>query len=213
MRTGFKPRAQKLLPMLLSLGCITCGRPIGNEQVGANSRQPAPFRDAGESSPVTIPSSSSLAIPANGSGPSREVPFHAQNLPAGTLLSVRLNDALFTDGRETNKTFTATLDEPVVINGRTVLAQGAIVAGRVESAERSSAFDRRGYLRLSLNSIAAGGRDFSVSTSTLFARGTIAGSRDHGQPGSIVELEPGRRLTFRLTEPLQLSDQVAISQR
>jgi hypothetical protein len=213
MSTRIKPWAQSFLPVLLSLCCITCGRPVGSEQVGANARQPAPFRDAGESSSVSTASSSSLAIPANGSGPSREVPFHAQNLAVGTLLSVRLNDALRADGRETNKVFTATLDEPVVVNGRTVLAQGATVAGRVESAELSGAFDRRGYLRLSLNSIEAGGRDFSVSTSTLFARGTITGRRDHGQTGSIVELESGRRLTFRLTEPLQLSDQVAISQR
>lgn len=212
MKTEFKPLAQMVSVALLSLGCITCGRPVGNEGVGANSGQPAPFRETGEPAGST-PSGSALAVPESGAGPSREVPFHVRNLPAGTLLSVRLNDALCTDARETSKAFTAILDEPVVIEGRTVLAPGATVSGRVEAAERSSASDHRGYLRLSLNAIEVGGRDFSVSTSTLFARGTIAARRGQTQTGSVVELEPGRRLTFRLTEPLVLNDQVAISQR
>jgi hypothetical protein len=154
-----------------------------------------------------------LAIPQDGAGPPRDVPFHPRNLPVGTLLSVRLNDAISADGRRAGETFTATLDEPIVIDGRTLVPRGAAVAGQVESAERISPSDRRGYLRLTLSSIAVGGRDLSLSTSTLFAKGALGKAQGPPYGGAKVQLESGRRLTFRLTEPLFLSGQVAISRR
>jgi hypothetical protein len=212
MRTISRPQARTLVPLLVSLCCIGCARPRSNEQAGAKPSQDVPFRSTADSTPAASASDSSLAVPSESSGPPRDVPFHPQNLPPGTLLNVRLNDAISASSPGTSSNFTATLDEPVVIDGRTVLPRGATVAGQVESPQRSSSFERRGYLRLTLNSIEVGGRDLLVSTSTLFARGTISQAPGRNR-GSTVQLEPGRRLTFRLSEPLSLSGQVAISRR
>jgi len=212
MRTRCRRPARPLLPLLLSFCCITCGRPSANDQASLNSARPVPFRDASDSSALGSASTSSLAVPDDGSGPPRDLPFHPRNLPAGTLLSVRLNDAISADGRAPGAPFSATLDEPIVIEGKTVLPLGTVVSGLVESAGESGASNERGSVRLTLNSIQIGGRDISVSTSTLFARGTVSRRPGHARSRS-VQLELGRRLTFRLTEPLSWSGQIAISSR
>jgi hypothetical protein len=213
MRTVSRSPGRILLPLLLSLCCFSCAHPIGNDDASARSGQPVPFRDSLESGAQTPSPASTLAVPGDGSGQARGVPFHPQTLPAGTLLSVRLKEAVSGKGRGQSSTFTASLDEPIVMDGRTVLADGVKVAGRVESAQTSSPADGRGFLCLTLDSIEVGGRDVSVRTSTLFAKGTtgVHSGRDHDN--SAVQLEQGRHLTFRLTEPLLLNGQVAISSR
>ncbi len=211
MRIVGRLHSRMLIPLLLSFCCVGCARPSGNSDAATHVGHSVPFR--GVSGDMDVASAPSLAVPGNASAP-REVPFHTPIVPSGTLLSVRLNDAISSDSREESKIFTAALDEPVVIDGKTVLSRGTNVAGRVESAERASPDDRRGYIRLMLNSIDLGGRDLSVSTSSLFAKGNLGGHPGQAQAGSkTVRLEQGRRLTFRLTEPLYLGSQVAISRR
>jgi len=212
MRTVSRSPGRTLLPLLF-LCCFGCARPIGNDDASAKSRQPVPFRDALESGAQTTSSASTLAVPQDGSTPARGVPFHPQNLPAGTLLSVRLNESVSTGSRGQSSTFTASLDEPIVIDGRTVVASGANVSGRVESSQSSSPSDGHGYLCLRLDSIEVGGRDLSLRTSILFAKGTTGRDLGRNRNGLIVRVEQGRHLTFRLTEPLPLSGQVAISSR
>jgi hypothetical protein len=212
MKTVSKSPGRTLLPLLLSLCCFSCARPIGNGDA-AKSRQPVPFRDALEPAAQTTSDASSLAVPGDGSTPVRGVPFHSQSLPAGTLLSVRLNQSVSTGSRGQSSTFTASLDEPIVVDGRMVVASGANVTGKVDSAQSSTAFDGRGYLCLTLDSIEVGGRDLSLRTSTLYAKGTTGQDLTRDGSGLIVRLEQGRHLTFRLTEALSLSGQVAISSR
>lgn len=210
-RTISVPKIQTPV-LLILLCCIGCAHPLGNEQVGAKASQQVPFRDTADAPGAPV-SDSSLAVPTEGGLPPRDVPFHPQNLPQGTLINVRLNRGISTTTPGTTTNFTATLDEPVIVDGRTVLPRGVTVSGQVASSPpHSSPSERGGYLRLTLTSIEAGGHDLSVSTSTLFARGTIGPSPD-GNRVSTVQLEEGRRLTFRLSEPLVISGQVAMSRR
>jgi hypothetical protein len=71
----------------------------------------------------------------------------------------------------------------------------------VEAARISALKPERGYLRLALQSVHLGGVDVPVQTASLFARqGPSADPQ-----ASTVRLEDGRRLTFRLMEPIALS--------
>lgn len=212
MRTISRSLARMSVPLLVALFCTGCARPLGNDSASAKSGQRVPFRDTADPTQAVAASGSALAVPSEGSGPPRDLPFHGQNLPPGTLLNVRLNEAISTTDPGTTTNFTATLDEPVVSDGRTVLPSGTSLAGQVESVRPSDFSDRRGHVRLTLNSIHVNGHDLSITTSTLFARGTIHPASDRNRASS-VELEPGRRLTFRLAEPLAVSGQVAISSR
>jgi hypothetical protein len=145
------------------------------------------------------------------------LPFHdSQNLPAGTLLTVRLKNPVSTDNLATNNlstnnlsagnpgagnTFEAIVDKPVVIEGNTLVPRGASVAGRVESARASAVESSRGYVRLTLDAIAFEGRDLPIQTSSLYARAQADVAGHSQDPTRVVHLEKGRRLTFRLTEP------------
>ena len=55
-------------------------------------------------------------------------------VPAGTEIKVRLNTPLDTGEAQAGQSFTATLAEPVVAGGKTLMAKGAAVNGRVTEA-------------------------------------------------------------------------------
>ena len=159
----------------------------------------------------------------------RGVPFKASSriLSAGTLLTVRLESSLSSAKLDMGRTFVAVVDEPVVIGGSTVVSREATVRGRVESAQVSDVRRNAGYVRLTLESIRIEGKDVPLQTSSLFARGTAGdgfavhpgvGTTDASRMGqshpaqshpgqsTIIRLKKGRRLTFRLTEALDLGN-------
>jgi len=159
--------------------------------------------DAGNQSgtlrPITVRANEA---PAQPSAP----PFHeAQNLPAGTLLTVRLKHPVAATNSVTDASFEATVEEPVVVEGNTLIPRGASVAGHVESAHSSELKPNRGYVRLALASVHVGDLDVPVQTASLFARQSPG--IDNSSP--MTGLEKGRRLTFRVTEPAYISSQRA----
>ena len=150
---------------------------------------------------------------------SRTVPFKSSAsavLPAGTLLTVRLINTLTTAMPDANKSFLAVVEEPVVIDGRTIIPIDAEVKGRVESSRITIVKRRTGYLRLTLDSIRLGDKEIALPTSSLFARGNIVAAGDDStaatrtlpvadRPPQIIRLKKGRSLTFRLTAAVNLS--------
>ena len=55
-------------------------------------------------------------------------------IPAGTVVRVRINQALGTDISRPGQRFGATLTEPLVVNGKTLVPRGADVQGIVREA-------------------------------------------------------------------------------
>jgi len=203
-------RPQGLTIGLLSL-CLLwgpgCARPAAGPQTGDASTHAdphqVPFHD-GDGTTAVRPAETASAQPETG------LPFHdSQNLPAGTLLTVRLQNPISADNPGANSRFEAVVDEPVVIEGNKLVPRGATVTGRVESAQASNVRRNRGSVRLALDSIHLAGADLRIQTSSLFVRGN-SGDNAAGQAEMPqIRLEKGRRLTFRLTEPAY----VAASQR
>lgn len=217
-------RSLSLYAAVLALAlALSCSRKLGlanNDGTGQSDPRDLPFHgdaDAGGAGETAsrVPDqsdSSSNALLFNSAPP---------HLPAGALLTVRLQSTLITAKPDGGKTFRAVVEDPVTIEGRTVIPRDAEVKGRVESARVSDAVRRRtGYLRLTLDSVRVGDRDVALSTSSLFARAMIAStSRDSATQGSrarsianrpgVVSLQKGRRLTFRLTAPLVLGQPVS----
>ena len=223
-RLGFRGLGLQLTLLILSLAA-GCSRPVGLQGT-ADSHQPDP-----QSVPFHQDSDTSVA---GNSGPhagtqradtqdesdtvgTRGVPFKtasARLLPAGTLLTVRLESSLSSARLDIGRTFIAAVNEPVVIGGSTIVSRDATVQGRVESARVSGVRRDAGYVRLTLESIRIEGKDVPLQTSSLFARGTrgdvhsgdwTADTSRTGQ-STIIRLKKGRRLTFRLTEPVDLGN-------
>ena len=206
-----------LLALLWTAGCARPTGPQSDDGALHGDQHPVPFHGQG---PTAAPSDSP-ALQENGKNPETGLPFHeSQNLPAGTLLTVRLKTPVAAENPGANGTFEAVIDEPVVIEGNKLVPRGATVAGRVESARVSSVKRDHGYVRLALDSIHMGDVSLPIQTSSLFVRGNAGEAKtasaavvpvDAPSQASavVIRLEKGRRLTFRLTE----SAYVAASQR
>jgi hypothetical protein len=70
------------------------------------------------------------------------------NVPAGALISVRVNQWLSSDRNHAGDTFSAVLDQPVVAHGWVVARRGQTVIGRVDVAQKAS--DGNGVSKLGL---------------------------------------------------------------
>ena len=186
------------------LGTVSCSRPVGVPTVeGSTQSDQAPFRDDGTRSGNPSLADFSSARDGNPNA-GNSVPFHdLRGIPVGTILIIRLKDLVSADTVVANNSFQAVVDEPVLGQGETLIPRGAIVTGHVESVGTSSVKPNRGYLRLVLATVHVGALDVPVQTASLFVRQAPG----NGVSASKVQLEKGRRLTFRLTEPLYASTQ------
>ena len=197
--------------LLVLLGTVSCSRPVGLESEGAAAhadQQQVPFHDGTGSAAA---SSSEVATSAdNGQNPSEPgLPFHdAQNLPAGTLITVRLQNSISSENRD-NSSFEAVVDEPIEVDGKRLVPRGTKVSGQIESARASNVSREHGYLRLVLRSMDLAGMKLPIQTSSLFVRGNagMAQVRQTKAPpednsAAVIRIEKDRRLVFRLTDPV-----------
>lgn len=193
-----------LLPLATVLaGAYGCSRPavVPNDQSTAQV-QTASSRDEGnQTSGELVPSALSERSDAS---PDPKTPFHkALDLPPGTLLTVRLNNAVYASTSAAEASFEAVVVEAVLVSGEMVVPKGASVRGRVESARTSNIRPNCGYVRLALESLQVGDHRIPVQTASLFATEAPLGE----DPIAVIHLEKGRRLTFRLRDAAETSDQ------
>jgi hypothetical protein len=198
------------LVLSLSQGCTRSER----AEAGPIAEQNPPFHPATDRA-VAVPSPDSRA--ADG------LPFTpgSRILPSGTLLTVQLEDALSTSKVRAGDVFTALVTAPLTIDGAALIERGAAVTGRVESTRSKTdpSALAPGYFRLTLSAITVDGRRLPLQTSSLFARGApqLSNVSSDGNPSdslsSGIQVEKGRRLTFRLTAPVTLEDPSSIADR
>jgi hypothetical protein len=150
-----------LISAVLLVGCSREAY-LGNAQAAspdasatnAGSGQQLPFKkDEGAKSPASKLVPSELTI------------------PAGTPVPVRLQANISSTTAVSGQQFDAVLEEPLVIDGKTVAASGTPVIGRVVAARHSGRLHNSGYLRLTLASIEVNGKQVPVQTSSIFAAG------------------------------------------
>ena len=137
-------------------------------------------------------------------------PFHGgsqpRTLPFGILLTVQLSRSLSAPRNHAGDAFTALITAPLTIEGETLVERGTPVTGVIESsqpADRQGRMSSPGYFQLTLSTLILHGRPVTLQTSSLFARATP-------QPANVASrsavggVQKGRRLTFRLTAPVDL---------
>lgn len=196
-----------------------CSRPTHvNDGTASDPAGKTPFnQDAGATAGPGVAESQLEADGSNREGTPTGVPFNAsgsRHVPMGTLLAVRLESSFSSARIQAGRTFSAVLDEPIIVEGDTIVPPGATVKGRVESARASGPNVNSGYLRLTLESMQIAGKEIPLQTSSLFARDNGSelsdlkadfGGRGPKPAGMRnAKLKKGRRLTFRLITPLEL---------
>jgi hypothetical protein len=107
----------------------------------------------------------------------------AASLPSGTPIYVRLQESISSKNALAGQNFSAVLDEPLIVNGQTIAAQGTQIQGRVVAARESGHLHDAGYLRLTLASIALSGKDLPLQTSSVFVEGGRFNKRNFAYGG------------------------------
>lgn len=147
-----KHRYQALVLCLLLATIVACSKPqpATESEAPSTSAEPAntasqpapkPERRASEAKPVVI--------------------------PAGAVLTVRLDQAVGSKISNSGDSFSATLAQPVVVNGATVIPAGAAAQGTVVQAAPLGRFKGGALLRLALTSVTIHGVAHDVQTATV----------------------------------------------
>jgi hypothetical protein len=92
-------------------------------------------------------------------------------IPAGTPITVRTQSSLSSEASHSGDSFEAVLDEPIIVQGQTIVPKGAAVTGMVMAAKASGHLQDPGYLRVTLTAISLNGKSLPVQTSSIFAKG------------------------------------------
>lgn len=109
-------------------------------------------------------------------------PVPAQiNIPAGTFLTVRVNQMLSSDKNQPGDGFSATLVEPVVANGVVVAEPGQIIGGRVAEAQKAGRVEGVARLGVELTSLSlVDGQQIPIHSQLVSRKGDTSVGRDAG---------------------------------
>ena len=107
------------------------------------------------------------------------------SLPAGTWVTMRLNEPLSSDHNIAGDAFTGTLLEPIVANGLLIARRGATVTGVVSEAKKAGRVSGVSHLGIELTEIQlADGRQVQVKTRLMERRGNTSYGRDAAAIGT-----------------------------
>ena len=216
--------------ILLSLALAVtqgCSRPDAFHWTNSNASSPAaaqnlpfhpdPERVADDNDRPAVPEDGRSASNTPFRGVRRPGPH---TLPAGTLITVRLESPLAISQVHAGDAFSASISGPITVDGDIVVEGGAPVSGRIEFAQPTAdgPSQNRGFVRLTLNSLTLDGSVLPVQTSSLFASGTWRPdphpvSMRTGEAAGSFQIRQGRRLTFRLTAPLTFTAPNSVANR
>jgi hypothetical protein len=145
------------------------------------------FSGASSSAPTSNPNNpapSGEAAQATQSQQYRVQPNTAANggntgiqVPAGTQIVVRLIDAVNSETDTLGQTYRASIDQPVVVNGQTVIPRGSDVIAALIGSKQSGKIQGRTVLTLDLKSVTVNGRSNDIVTTGVPQASGSRGSR------------------------------------
>lgn len=104
-------------------------------------------------------------------------------VPAGTILTVRTNQALSTKTVQTGAAFTGTLMTPISIGGKMAIPAGSDVTGIVQDAKKAGKFKGGAVLTLALDSVTVKGHKYNIVTEYFAQESKGKGKRTAGMVG------------------------------
>jgi hypothetical protein len=155
--------------------------------------EPAPAASAAPA-PAAPPAPAAANTPA-AEAPQPEVPAILANvppppprkvtIPGGTLLPVRTVESISSDRNHTGDTFSATLEEPLVVEGLVIAERGARVQGRVVETEMAGRVRGVSHLTLELTQFTTSdGQRVGISTETFAKQGETSRKSDAAKVGA-----------------------------
>ena len=114
------------------------------------------------------------AAAADNTSQSQQLPFTDTKplvVPANTAIYIRLQQSISSSTAQPGQSFSAVLDEPLVVDGQTLAPTGAAVTGKVVSARESGHLHNAGYLRITLSAMTVNGKSVPLQTNSVFVSG------------------------------------------
>jgi hypothetical protein len=104
-------------------------------------------------------------------------------IAAGTPIVVRMVDAVDSQRDPTGATFRATVDEPVVINGQTIIPRNSDAVVKLVQAHQSGSMTGRTALTLALQQVLINGRMVDTYTEAVTQTSGSKGKKTAGETG------------------------------
>src|SRR5437868_7258272 len=145
----------------LCMAIFDCNKPPAqSNNEGATASTPG-------TAPNATPSASSEPNTTRAAQPREKAPATKPaatvvTIPAGTVLTVRLGESVGSKTSQPGQSFSATLADPVVVEGKTVIPTGANATGTVVDAKPLGRFKGGASLTLKLTSITFNGSEHAI---------------------------------------------------
>ena len=165
--------AALLLTLLWLWGCSKKPEPNTAAAGGDNQNAATQAADNGATPNGNASNPAPPNTPASNSGSSaaQPAPLPPLVIPAGTPITVRLQERLSSASAEPGERFDAVIDEPIVVDDRVVVPVGSPATGHVVVARHSGRLRHPGELGLTLDSVTVGQENIPLATSDVVARG------------------------------------------
>jgi len=181
-----KFRSTGILPSILALSLVATLPGLAQDSATSG---PAPSSGWKRFQPNT-PSDGPVADP--GPAPAQvqpQAPMPAPpaqlTIPAGTWITIRVNEPLSSDHNQPGDAFTATLAQPIVVNGLVVARRGQLVSGRITEAKKAGRVSGLSRLGLEVTEIGiADGSQTQIKTTMLERQGNTSYGRDAAAIGA-----------------------------
>ncbi len=92
-------------------------------------------------------------------------------IPAGTKIPVTLDESISSGQQRSGDKFSATVQAPVVVEGKTIIPKGARATGRIVEARASGRLTTPARLQIALDSVEVQGRSYALDTAALTFNG------------------------------------------
>jgi hypothetical protein len=158
---------------------------------------PAPNYSSGRNTPPPAPAPYPPSNASSGGGgystrtatPTSSTPQSmGVTIPSGTTLTVRMIDPVDSSVNQVGETFRASLDEPLVVAGRTIASRGANVTTKLVSVEEAGRISGRSELALVLYDVTINGRKYEITTEEVSQQGASRGQQSATRIGGLTVL-------------------------
>lgn len=171
-------RVTGLLPLLLA-GAVGCSRNSTQATSGSAADTQSSLAQAASDPNVK---GDVVSQPPRGEDASVPLPSRIV-IPAGTSVTVRLQQRLTSASATRGERFTAVLEQPLISGDRVVVPAGTMVEGHLVSARHSGRLHHPGALGLTLDSMIINDRYIPLVTTEVVAHGGSHKKRNWGYIG------------------------------
>jgi hypothetical protein len=105
------------------------------------------------------------------------MPVAGVQIPAGTSITVRMIESVDSKVAHLGQTFRASVDEPVLVNGQTVIPRGADALAKLVEDQQSGKFEGKTILTLALTDITINGQMIDTTTGNVSQASSSRGAR------------------------------------